>query len=130
MPWVRITEIESFLRERGLLRQPKVCPDCGAEPGHVHIAGCDVERCSGCGRQRFSCGCYETPEGDRHDAGFSRWTGFWPGELEAMALGAVVRWQPDPQRPVPTDTLCVGSPVADPSLFPGFAEMFFIKPRQ
>ena len=57
------------------------CPDCDANVGHPHLSGCDVERCSVCGRQRLACACKS------HDRAFARWTGFWPGELEAQALG-------------------------------------------
>jgi hypothetical protein len=60
---------------------PKDCHDCGAKPGQEHDGGCDVERCSVCGGQAIQCGC------DGHDPAFARWTGFWPGFLEATALG-------------------------------------------
>lgn len=64
------------------------CHDCGAEPGMVHATGgCDVERCSGCGLQRLSCGCHSDPATDRHDPQFARWTGIWPGKAEADYLG-------------------------------------------
>lgn len=62
-------------------QEPTDCPDCGARPGEAHYDGCDVERCSVCGLQRMGCSCYG------HDPLFSRWTGWWPGELEAAALG-------------------------------------------
>jgi len=56
------------------------CPDCRTLPGEPHIANCDVQRCSVCGSQFLMCGC------EGHDPAFARWTGFWPGELEAKAL--------------------------------------------
>jgi hypothetical protein len=47
------------------------CPDCGVKPGDYHLSGCDVERCSQCGRQLISCDCneaeYRIP-----------WLGEWP----------------------------------------------------
>lgn len=61
--------------------RPEPCHDCGAKPGMVHGDSCDVERCSVCGNQRLGCGC------KGHDRKFARWTGFWPGLLEADALG-------------------------------------------
>lgn len=57
------------------------CPDCGVAPGHTHLVGCDVERCSICGGQRIGCDCVG------NDRRFSRWTGIWPGELESEFLG-------------------------------------------
>ena len=62
------------------LKETIICHDCGAKPGEMHGSNCDVERCSSCGGQYLQCGCPD------HDPAFSRWTGFWPGELEAKAL--------------------------------------------
>lgn len=58
----------------------KDCPDCGVKPGQAHKRGCDIETCSSCGLQRMSCDCIE------HDPLFSRWTGFFPGEIESAYL--------------------------------------------
>jgi hypothetical protein len=63
------------------------CPDCAVKPGEEHVPGCDVERCSVCGRQAISCGACEEKHPGKFDAGFSRWTGLWPGDVEAKALG-------------------------------------------
>ena len=68
------------------MQKIKNCPDCGVEPGCCHEKDCDVERCSVCGDQRLSCDCTNELFDD-HDRTFARWSGFWPGELEAKALG-------------------------------------------
>lgn len=63
---------DEFMKQR--------CHDCDAKPGQPHVAGCDTERCSVCGGQRLCCDC------EGHDPAFARWSGFWPGKLEAGAL--------------------------------------------
>ncbi len=98
MPWIAINDLRLSLEEHQLLRTPKVCPRCGVAPGETHKSDCTVERCSACARQRFSCNC-----GGQHDRFFARWTGFWPGELECIALGLLCKWQPDPMNPSPAD---------------------------
>ncbi len=42
------------------------CHDCGVIRGEFHVEGCDVERCAGCGQQRFGCDCepYDDVEDD------------------------------------------------------------------
>lgn len=63
------------------MKELRNCYDCGAAPGSPHAPGCDVERCSVCGGQRLQCQCAG------HDPAFARWTGIWPGDAEAQALG-------------------------------------------
>lgn len=65
----------------GKLIKLEACHDCHAAPGQPHRGNCDVERCSVCGGQRLCCSC------KGHDRAFARWTGFWPGQPEAQALG-------------------------------------------
>ena len=50
-----------------------ICNDCGANVGEQHFENCDVARCSICGGQLLSCGCYGEPD---------YWTGIWPGYKE------------------------------------------------
>ena len=35
------------------------CPDCGADWGGYHHAGCGVAECPRCGGQLLTCGCWE-----------------------------------------------------------------------
>lgn len=81
------------------------CPDCKVMPGGTHHPGCDVERCSACGRQALSgCNCED------HDPMKARWTGLWPGKKECRALGLFCRdFHPDgqvvtPENPIDWDS--------------------------
>lgn len=65
-----------------LVEEPRDCPDCGVAPGHTHLPGCDVERCSTCGQQVIGCDC----EGE-HDPKLTFWTGYWPGDETIRLLG-------------------------------------------
>jgi hypothetical protein len=84
--WVRtdgdLAIFEQESRLTGLLAGASLrdC-SCGAKPGQRHKPGCNVERCSVCGRIKSNCDCLG------HDPSFARWTGVYPGELEAAALG-------------------------------------------
>lgn len=71
--------------DESVVQGPARCHDCGVKPGGVHHPGCDVERCSVCGNQWISCGHEE------HDGSVARWTGVWPGLLEARAAGLFCR---------------------------------------
>lgn len=47
------------------------CPDCDAPPASPHDRGCDVARCTACGRQRITCAHEGTDEG---------WGQVWQGD--------------------------------------------------
>jgi hypothetical protein len=56
------------------------CHDCKAEPGELHVDGCDIERCSACGGQRIGCECGFV------DARMP-WSGEYPGLTECREYG-------------------------------------------
>jgi hypothetical protein len=57
------------------------CFECGVSPGELHVVGCDHEQCPCCGGQVMYCCCDACPD-DR-----LVWTGYMPGEEEAVRLG-------------------------------------------
>lgn len=75
--------------------EKRTCGDCGVDPGTLHDAGCDVERCPECGGQMIGCGCH--PE-DTWPADSERmpWTGIWPGEMECIEFGWYSKWAVGP----------------------------------
>lgn len=79
----------------------KHCPDCGVAPGEPHEAGCDVERCSVCGRQALMCDAHI----EQHEPEKAVWTGEWPGVAECRARGWYCVFAPGKGfRPVPAGT--------------------------
>lgn len=71
-------------------RERRACPDCGVQPGQLHLLGCDIERCRLCGSQRASCQC-PMDDGVTEDdfGGRLPWTGTWPGEAECQEYGLI-----------------------------------------
>ena len=83
---VLLERFDRYDSEKGLRR----CHDCNVKPGGTHHPGCDTERCSVCGGQAIG-GCEHTvnvqPGVEEHDPHKARWTGTYPGTLEAIRLG-------------------------------------------
>ena len=121
-----------------MTEEPRSCGDCGAKPGEYHSHGCDVERCARCGFQTIGCDCvYAIHSIDMATLEFThpelymegpteemyarwdlewgalrlRWTGFWPGSLEAAALGWFSVLDAEGRRECPE-----GTPGAGPDL--------------
>lgn len=92
------------------------CPDCGVIPGQMHKKYCDIEACSNCGEQRFSCGCSRRS----HDRAFARWTGFFPGALECIGLGYFTDPKP----------LIGIRPDYNRFYYEGLHKIFFVKPKK
>lgn len=96
---------------------PRLCRDCGVDPGQPHEGGCDVARCLWTGEQRIQCAgwmtaeiCKVLHEADRggladglalylglddpdHDCGHDIWTGEYPGLDDARRHGLWTRWR-------------------------------------
>ena len=76
--------------DEAAIKGDRTCGDCGAFPGAFHMPGCDVERC-GCrqgGQQALSC---STCTDESYFANRIRWSGAWPGKLEAEYHGLFCR---------------------------------------
>jgi hypothetical protein len=63
------------------------CPDCGVEPGDLHLLGCDVERCPECGGQLISCGCFAESFDEDAIPNRMEWDGEWPGLADCREYG-------------------------------------------
>ncbi len=76
--------------DESIIKGDRICGDCRAEPGAYHMPGCDVERCGcrGGGQQTISC---EDCTDESYRANRLRWTGVWPGKLEAAHHGLFCR---------------------------------------
>ena len=90
--------------DQSAIKGDRICGDCGAVPGAFHMPGCDVERCGACGGQAISCGCPD----EAYGANRQRWTGAWPGSLEAAHHGLfchnLVDGKPEPDMRKVLDT--------------------------
>ena len=102
------------------------CPDCGAKIDEQHVLGCDIERCPRCGNQPIGCSCiyvvcgmdYDKLEEEHPDIYVGgptsemverwlkewgerrmKWSGWWPGEVDAVELGFWSCWGPDMDPP-------------------------------
>jgi len=56
------------------------CFGCDVEPNHIHLDGCDIERCSVCGLIWVYCNCVG------HDREYAKWVGYLPCKYEAIRL--------------------------------------------
>ena len=48
------------------------CPECHAAIGKEHVNCCKLEKCSACGEQRVTCGCFA------HNPALAAWSGEKP----------------------------------------------------
>jgi hypothetical protein len=72
-----------------LLLDEKNCPECGVQPGMMHLPGCDIERCPLCGLQAVSCDC-TVKVGNT----LLPWTGEYPGVAECREYGFYAKLVP------------------------------------
>lgn len=92
MSWKKVDSFKDLLTVYGILEKSHNCNQCGTKPGQAHESGCDIERCSICGGQYISCVCGDDKFlRNQHDPLFARWSGFYPGTLECIGLGMIVK---------------------------------------
>ena len=77
----------------GNIKQPVKLPkgdkcDCGASIGSLHKPGCLAERCSECGCQLATCGCFKIFPFEHRRI---KWTGLYPGEAACVEFDWFVR---------------------------------------
>src|SRR3954468_14005177 len=68
----------------------KNCPRCGVVPGTMHIRGCVLEQCAGCGDRAILCDCHPEVIAVRLP-----WSGEWPGLAECREFGWYARPVPE-----------------------------------
>jgi hypothetical protein len=74
----------------------ETCPDCEVTIGELHQPGCDVERCSFCGKPLSAddacCSTYARGSAATSEPHRLPWDGVWPGVRECREYGLWCKW--------------------------------------